>query len=455
VPKRLPLQIELPVEKKVNIYAQAEAAPAQRARATKTHPLTRIVRAGVVLAGLAALGAAIVGWLLPWYVRRECVETAAAHGIALDVDDVAIAGTGFRLIGVRATAADVPGARAEAPEVEVETSGLRPDKMTVRRAQLTLQGRFTAVDGALAKWRASASERRGQGGAWMPSTLIVEESRVVWQSLIGENARLEAANVHFDVTWRPAGGRTTTDVHARSDNVNLVIPGGALGPWRIDLDRTPGTSRARVAFDPAVPDACTLLVVGDDDRTTSVDVVVPRSPLARLGLPPPILGLHGSAIQVEMNAHYTAVGPQKADATAKGGLYAIDAGLPRPLDVAFEASATGDPRAGLDVKKGRLAAGPLVGTLNGTLKTFDDGFRVDLAWTAPSVPCSAFEANLDEGQPFDIAFQLHKLAEATGITKVKGEVSARGSLAFDSRDLSTAKVEFTPELTCQVAMFGP
>lgn len=458
-PKALPLQLELPQEKPQNIYAEAEEpADAKRAGApkggekTRTSPLRWAVRTGIALVVLGGAAAAVVFWVLPWYVRRQCIETAAAHGIALEVDDAVIDASGFRLLGVRATAADVPGARAEAPEVEVVTSGLHPDKMTVKRAQLALQGRVATVDAALAKWRASPAG--GQGGAWMPSTLVVDESRVVWPSPIGDNARLEAANVHFDVTWKPAANGTTSDVHARSDKVTLVVPGGTLGPWRVDLDRAPGTSRVRVALDPGVPDACTLLVVGNDERTTSVDVVIPRSPLARLGIPAEMLGLHGSGLQVEANAHFVALGPQRADANGKGGFYGIEAGLPRPLDVAWEATATGDPRVGLDVKKARLAAGPLVGTLTGMLKTFDDGFRVDLAWSAGPVPCTAFEAPLAEGQPFDIAYQLRKLAEATGITKVKGDVSARGSLAFDTRDLSTSKVEFTPEVTCQVAMFS-
>jgi hypothetical protein len=298
----------------------------------------------------------------------------------------------------------------------------------------------------------------------------VDESRVVWRSPIGENARIEANNVHFDVTWRPepalravgrpsAGpqapaGTTTTEIRARSDRVSIAVPGGTLGPWRVDIDRTPGTSRVRVAFDPGVPDACTLLVVGDGDRTTTVDLRVPRSPLARLGVPPALLGLHGGGLQIETNAHYSELGPQRADAAAKGGLYGIEAGLPRPLDVAWDVAAMGDARAGLDLKKARLAAGPLVGTMTGMLKTFDDGFRIDLAWSAGPVPCTAFDTPLDESQPFDFGYQLRKVAQASGITKVKGEVRARGALVFDSRDLSTSNVDFTPEMNCEVSLFG-
>jgi len=272
----------------------------------------------------------------------------------------------------------------------------------------------------------------------------------VWQAPFAENARVEASNTHIDVTW---GGPSAT-VHARSDNVLVVVPAGKLGPWRVDLDRTPGTSRLRLALDPGVPDACTVLVVGNDGGTTNVDLKIPRSPVARLGVPPELVGLHGKALQVEATAHFAAAGAHGAEATSKGGLYGIEAGLPAALDVSWDGTASGDPRTGLDVKKARLAVGPMAGAVTGTLKTFEDAFRLDLAWIATAVPCSAFEAPLGAGNPFDVAFQLRKLVETTGLAKVQGEVTARGGLTFDSRDMGAAKVEFKPEVKCQVALFG-
>ena len=406
------------------------------------------MRAGVALVVLGAAATAVIVWVLPWYVRRECIDEAAAHGITLTIDEVDLDGSGFHLIGVHATAAALPGATAQAPEVDVQTTGLHPDRMAVRRGELTLTGTWRTVDAAFAAWR--ASPQGGQGGAWAPTALVVDESRVVWQGPFAENARVEAANTHLDVTW----GAPSATVHARSDNVVVAVPGGKVGPWRVDLDRTPGTSRLRLALDPGVPEACTILVVGNDEGTTNVDVKIPRSPLARLGLPPELLGLHGNALQAEAAAHYAALGADRGEATSKGGLYGIEAGLPAPLDVAWDGSATGDRRSGLDVKKARLAVGPMVGTMTGTLKTFDDGFRVDLAWTGTPVPCAAFEAPLGTGNPFDVAFQLRKLAEGVGLAKVAGEVTARGELTFDSRDLGAARVEFKPEVKCQVALFG-
>ena len=70
------------------------------------------------------------------------------------------------------------------------------------------------------------------------------------------------------------------------------------------------------------------------------------------------------------------------------------------------------------------------------------------------MPCSAFEAPLGAGNPLDLAFQLRKLVEGAGLARVAGDVSARGGLTFDSRDMGAAHVEFKPEVKCQVALFG-
>jgi hypothetical protein len=446
-PAPLPLTLEMPQ------VEAAPLAPGVPARGKSPRPRRRtamrwLLRIAVALGLLGAAAVAVVLWVLPWYVRRQCVEEAAAHGIALTIEDVDLTSDGFHLLGVHATATAVPGARVQAPEIDVQMSGLHPEKMTVRRAELTLTGSWRTIEAQVEAWR--ASPQGGQGGTWSPTALAIDESRVVWQGAFAENARVEASNTHFDETW----GMTSAPSHASSDNVIVVVPGGKLGPWRVDLDRTAETSRLRLALDPGVPDACTVLVVGNEGGATNVDVKIPRSPLAHLGIPPELVGLHGKALQAEASAHFAVAGAHGAEATSKGGLYGIDAGLPSPLDVAWDGAASGDPRGGMDVKKARLAVGPMVGALTGTLKTYEDGFRLDLAWSAIPVPCAAFEAPLGAGNPFDVAFQLRKLAEGVGLAKVAGEVTARGGLTFDSRDLGASKVEFKPEVKCQVALFG-
>jgi hypothetical protein len=450
--KPVALQLDLPGPTPV----VAELEPATRpSLVVRRRSVLRLLVAGALIA--AACAVAVV-FVLPGYVRRACVEQAAAHGIALAIDGVRISGTGFALSGVKATASDFPGASVEAPEVDVETLDLRPEKLTASGMTVVLDGRWNAISAAFASWR--ASDRGGQGGAWAPASLVVDGSRVVWRGPIGDNARVEASGVHLDVTWRD---REPT-LHATSSNVIVAVPGGSLGPWRFDLDRDPSASRARVALDPGVPDACTVLVVGNDQTINSVDVAVPRSPVARLGIAPALLGLHGD-IQLAAALHYAPFGPQaNANARTKGGLYGISLpGIPRPIDVSWDASASADRDAAtaasrrataIDIKDARIAVGPLVGAAHGTLKIFDDGFHADIAWHAGPVPCSAFDAPLDPAQPFDIAYQLRKLAENTGLARIRGNVSANASITFDSRDLGSTVVSFVPTATCDVAL-GP
>ncbi len=279
------LQLELPGP--APVQAQAPE-PARRAsmRAGERRGVAPLVLVAM-LTVVAVAGGVAVEVVLPRYVRTTCIEQAAAHGLVLAIDDVKISRSGFVLTGVKATAADLPGASVEAPEVDVETRGLRPEKLTASGMEIALDGRWSTVSEQFTRWR--ASERGGQEGAWAPEALVIDGSRIVWRGPIGDNARVEAAGVHLDVTWRDRA----PSMHATSSHVTVVVPGGTLGPWRVDIDRDVGASRARVALDPGVPEASTVLVVGNDRAITSVDVAVPRSPIARLGIAPALLGLHG------------------------------------------------------------------------------------------------------------------------------------------------------------------
>jgi hypothetical protein len=446
-PQALPLTLELPGERPGVKPAVVGVAVRDRKAAPTARGIAWSVAA--TLAAGVAIAAGVGVYLLPRWVKQQVVDAAAAHGVTLSAEGASFDGSAFRLVGLRASAPDLPGASATAPELVVETQSLKLAKLTLRGAVLTLDGPWSRVDAAITKWRTGA--HGGVCADCLPTELVVEGSRVVWTHPLADSGSIEASDVHLGSTFRGNGA----EVHLGSSQVKLAVPGGSLGPWRVDVDRTPGASRIRVALDPGVPEACTVMVVGDDDRITHVDVVFPRSPPARLGLPPAVLGLPGKDLQIEASLHYSDLGGSHAEASASGGVHGIEAGgIPRPLDVTWEASAAGDPRKGMDVKHARLAAGPLVGGLTGTMTTFDDGFRVELAWSASPVPCSAFDAPLDSGQPFDIAYQLRKLAEATGITKVAGEVSARGTATFDSRDLGSTKLAFVPDVSCQVALFA-
>jgi hypothetical protein len=448
----LPLQLDLP-------RAEAVGEPSSAKAARRSLPGARkrwIVGGVATIVAIGGIASAAVLWLLPAFVRRECVDAAAAHGIVLSIDEARSDYGAFRLIGVHVTAVDVPNARVEAPEVRVETKALRPRLVTVAGADVTLDGPWRNIASVLSKWLARPDE--GQTDEWLLNSLVVDGARIIWKRPVGDDVQITASDVHLKMALHDR----VPEVHVRSDKVIVAIPSGTLGPWRIDVDRVPSTARAgaaaprsgssrmRVAFDPGVPETSTLLVLGNEDRTTAVDIAVPRSPLGRLGIPLALVGLRGKALQVELSAHYGDDGSGRAQATAKGGLYDVEvAGIRQPIDVSWEASATGPAATGLDAKNARLAVGPLVGPLTGMLKAFDDGFRLDLAWNAAPIPCRAFEVT-----PAEVPYFLHNPAHFTGRSKVGGRIAARASLAFDSRDLGMTKVDFTPDAQCEIALFG-
>ncbi len=437
--KALPLQLGLPVAAAAAHVNRPEPAPSSR---TSLSLAARITGAVVALALLVGTS---IAWALPRYMRRLCIEQAADHGIALSIDGATFGTGGFRLVGAKATFTDVPGAHAEAPEIEVETSGLVPKTMTVRGAEIFLDGPLSSVDTAFEKWR--GSPKGGQAGSWAPASLIAMGSHVVWRGALGESAVLDASDVHIELVWR--GGRP--ELQAASDQVTVAVQAGRFGPWAAHLDRTTSGSRLRLALDPGVPDSCTILIIGDGERTTALDVAVHRSPMARLGLPPNLLGWHGDDVQLEATVHYATLGLRHADLAAKGAVYGVSTALGgRPTVVAWEATVGGDPTVGLDLKKARLALGPLVGPLMGTLKALEGGVRLDLAWAAGPVPCAALDAPLGPGQPFDVGYALRRLAEGASRRHLQTNVSARAELSFDSRDPFAPRLDVTSTTTCPV-----
>lgn len=442
--KPLPIPLGLPPVPAVVGVAARERPKAKRE--SRPLPWGTFGVVALVLVATTALGFVL---LLPWYIRTQCVEQAASHGITLTIGDVSVSPSSFQLTNVSMVAHDLPDARLTSTEVDVDTSWLQPTKVSAKGMELTLKGHFSEVSATVEKW--SASDHGFRGSSWAAlAPIVTDGSRIVWQDPIGEGVRVEASGVHADVSWRNG----STVLHANSENFLAVLAAGTFGPWRVDIDRTSDAARTCLALDPAIAGACTVLIVGDAEATTAVDVVLPRSPIGRLGVPAKMLGLSGKDLQVEATVHYVASGNVRLDASTKGAAHGIEVpGVPLPLDVTWEGGASGRPDSVVDVKNARIAVGPLVGGVKGTFKRFSDGFRVELAWAAGPVPCTAFDTPLAPGQPFDVAYQLRKLAESAGLTKLAGQVKATAAITLDSRDVGATNVRFVPEASC--SLFGP
>jgi hypothetical protein len=400
-------------------------------------------RRALELGILTVLGAAGASWLalkvaLPAHVRRICLAQAEASGIGLEIDDVRVSFQNLVLIGLHASAPDLAGARATAPEVDVAMSWLRPEHVTIQGLDLELTGPTGAVTDAFGRWRGSRAG--GPSGEW-PDAWTVDGATVLWKDMAGERTSAQATEMHLDVTW----GARAAVLHARSEKLTVTTAAGVLGPWRIDLDQAPATSRLRIVFDPAVPDTGTLLALGDGRSITSVDAAIARAPLSRLGAQPLAADKN---VAIAAALHFFEYGNGRADLTTKGGLFGISLdGLATPIDARWEGAATGNPRAGIEIRGAKLAVGPLVGDLRGTLKTFESGFRVDLAWRATPVPCAALAMPLGSGEISEILYNLHNLGAAAGKAS-GGTASATATLSLDSRDLGAFVLKVVPDLSC-------
>ena len=188
----------------------------------------------------------------------------------------------------------------------------------------------------------------------------------------------------------------------------------------------------------------------------SINVKIPRSPVSRLGLPPKSVRL-GSDPDVEAQVAFEeSARRRRATLTTSIALSnAILSGM--PIDAALQLRAAGDLAKGLDVKEGTLKAGPLTATVSGTVKLFDDGARLALAWTAKPVPCAEVGKQLATqalgrlGAPARGA----RRPERGGIAglRVTGEAVASGLITLDSRDVSATSFTMTSNETCGLALF--
>ncbi|HEY4015928.1 MAG TPA: hypothetical protein VGM06_21475 [Polyangiaceae bacterium] len=408
--KPLPLQLELPGSIAETRDSAADALGADRARSL--HPRRAAARFVLWSLGVVCAVGGVAAWALPVILRRECIEVAAEHGIDLAVERVRIVPAGLQLYGVHATSRSLPGASASTPEIDVETGDFRPRVVTLRGGGVVHHGTPGELAAGVAKWRASPSG--GDAGAWSPMSVVLDGVDVEWHSPGAGALHVGASDVHATFTWSavtadaPPEGAALQG-HVRSERVVVDLPDGdRLGPWSVDAERTMRGLRVRLALDPEVPDSSFLLLVGDGESITAADLVVPRSPVARLGVRGPSFASVVANAQLEATLHYAVLGSNHADVSSRGALHGIRLpGLADPVDVTWEGVARGDPTLGIDVKNAHLVVGAVDGALRGTWKMFDDGARVTLAWTLDALGCA----------------------------------DAGGTFSFDSRDLTATQVE--------------
>ena len=359
---------------------------------------------------------ALVLWLLPWYraarVRRG---GGGARHHARPSTTRSSAPAGFRLLGVHATAAALPGARAQAPEIDVADDRPAPGSDDgARRARLTLTGSWRTVDAAL---HGVAREPAGRTGRSVGAGDA--GGRRVARGLAGRLRRERARRGLERAPRRDLARRVGHRARALGRRRAWPCRGASSGPGAWTSIARRGRLALRVALDPGVPDACTVLVVGDDERTTSVDVVIPRSPLARLGLPPvaarACTATRSSWRRPPTTERWGRSAPRPRRRAASTG---SRRGCPCALDVSWDGSASGDSQSRARREEGAPGGGSAGGRA--------DRHGEDLRRRLPRGPrlerrsrCRARPSTRPSARaiPFDVAFQLRKLAEGAGLAE--------------------------------------
>jgi hypothetical protein len=415
------------------------------------------VALAVALVVTAVAGAAVL--LLPTYVKRRAIDEAARRGVALTIDDARIGVGVIHLTGVAFRIGAVPQASGTAGEVDVELVELAPRTIAARDVALTVDGPFEEVSAATDAWLESLAS----APASTVEALHVQSGHITWTRAFGMTATMEGSGLTGESDGRGAAIRVVSE----STRVSLG-PGAsarasatALGPWRVTYERDAATARARVDLDPAIRDgASALWVESRGTGATSLKVGIPRSPLARLGIPPAALALApDAATELEGTIDLERPTPRKASLDAQITLHGARlGGAPMPVDVRLDLGAAGDPEGPLDVTRGLMAVGPLKATVTGTVRLFPDGARVALAWKTAPIACSVLARQLAGQSPLgpaggDMAARLGTLAEDLGLARVTGEAHAAGLITLDTRNVEGSQVTVTQKSTCGVTIF--
>jgi hypothetical protein len=204
-----------------------------------------------------------------------------------------------------------------------------------------------------------------------------------------------------------------------------------------------------------------------------LDVNIPRSPLYRLGIPPlSLAGIKQVPEQAAMRLHYIRSADDHVDAALTATFFGVRAPpMGDALDLHVSGSAAGAGSAPLELQGGALTVGPVRATLTGPVHLRSDGMSANLAWKTLPIPCAQLlpggqRAAMDlagqlgglgagKGDLTSLGLDVTALAEAAGVAKVEGNLSASGTIAFDSGDPTHTVLTVVPKNSCGIALFAP
>jgi hypothetical protein len=426
---------------------------------------TRIV---IVVGLVIAASAAVAVVLVPRWVKARIIAAAAAHGVALTIDDLSIAPGRTRLKGVRAApliqgdAKKLPKIAASAATVDVELDGLTPTAVTVTGMVVDLDGSAEDVRAAIA-----GRDQRTGGGTSPITRVMLSDATFTWKHLyqtnlspeplrgIGSQASLiaiDGAHVSGNVTRQP-GRALGDDWHIETSDLRAFDAPSKAAPWALVADGDAAGTRATLTLSPTASVRVAVPAAGG----FNLDVDTPNASVTDLGIPSAVLGMYGDETsRFEIHLHHA----QDA-AHAKGTLVATASDVFIGVSTArtsltLDARYAGDPSK-LDLAGATLHAGPFTGTLEGwfaippSAQSAGAWIKASVRYASGVVSClDAVKAQITSYG--DVGKGVAALAGMLGLDRVvEGRVMLKGEVEIDAQTPSTNRFAFHTEGDCKLS----
>ncbi|HEY1955425.1 MAG TPA: hypothetical protein VGH28_07425 [Polyangiaceae bacterium] len=391
-------------------------------------PVARFV---LVFGLLVAAACAALVVLVPRWVKSKIIAAAAAHGVALSIDDLAIRPGRARLTGVRATpliradAKGAPNATATAQTVDVDLDGLTPTAMTVTGMHVVLDGSIDALRDAL------TPRDLGAANASPLQRVTVKDASLVWtHSVPVERIAIDAEHVQGDVAR--AGGRPLgQDWHFETSELR-AFGKKALPAWTASADSDDKGMRATLGL----PKAARIAMSSEKSGARTLDVDTPDATIVDLGVPPEMLGLYGDETsRFELHLHHRQSSADQADGTLVAAAKNVFLGASTArTSFAIDARYDGDPKTALRITAGTLRAGPFTGAITGGFAVDPQaGLKASLRYASGVMSC--LDAVKAQAASYgDLGKGVAALAGMLGFDRaVEGRISLKGEIEVDTR----------------------
>jgi serine/threonine-protein kinase len=329
-----------------------------------------VSRRGLLVLGAVIVVAGAVSLEKSALLESLAVHGAAQRGLSLSAERVTLGGGGLSLSGASVRFVESGDVTLRAPRIDVVLGWLGTvEKVVVPRYDLTVRGSAADIADRFAKWRAEPHP---------PVEAEARSGHVLWSDAVLPGVSLEADGVSLTM-----GVEDEPRLHLETQSLTASVADARLGPWPARLDSAPAETRLVVHLDSARadgPPSVTVLARPTLGRIFSV--TIPRSKVARLGVPPAFLHV-GSDPEVDLvlEGQVFPTG-EPVNARAKLALYGVtipalaDASL--VTDVSIEGKIGGRPADLIAITEGVVTVQDESSPVKGSVTLDRTGIRIEI-----------------------------------------------------------------------------